>query len=123
MTTEPGCQLCTPADVVCENDLAYCRYDSAPLTPGHVIVVPKRHVAGYFDMTTTEKHAVVALLDQAKAHLEKTRRPEGYNIGANIGVVAGQNRMHVHVHLIPRFSGDVPDPRGGVRCVVPKKAG
>lgn len=119
MSDNPSaCVLCTPEDVVLENELAFVRYDDNALSPGHVLVIPRRHVASYFDMTTAEKHAIVALLDQAKAFIEKQHQPDGYNIGANIGEAGGQSRMHVHVHLIPRYQGDHTSPRGGVRCVL-----
>ncbi len=104
-----------------ENELAYAARDRFSLSPGHVVVVPRRHVADFFAMTTPEKQAILTLLDQAREQIEREHRPDGYNIGANIGAAAGQSRMHVHVHLIPRFQGDVPDPRGGVRCVLPKR--
>ena len=108
------CELCLPAHVVRENALAYVRVDNAPLSPGHVLVIPKRHVASFFEMTVEEQHAILALLNES----QKTIQADGFNIGVNIGKAAGQNRMHVHVHLIPRYAGDVPDPRGGVRCVL-----
>lgn len=115
-----GCELCTPADVVARNDLAYARYDSNALCPGHIIVVPKRHVADFFEMTAQEQDAVLALLREARALVQKKHSPDGYNIGANVGAAAGQSRMHVHFHLIPRHRGDVEDPRGGIRCVLRK---
>src|ERR1700686_5362483 len=74
-------------------------------------------------MTSEEKHAVVALLDEAKAQIDKEHAPGGYNIGVNIGKAGGQSRMHVHVHLIPRYVGDVADPSGGIRCVLPRRPG
>jgi diadenosine tetraphosphate (Ap4A) HIT family hydrolase len=107
--------------MVFENALAYVRYDSNSLSPGHVLVVPKRHVANFFDMTTEEQLAVLALLNQAHESSEAQHSPDGYNIGVNIGKAGGQSRMHVHVHLIPRYSGDVADPRGGIRCVLAGK--
>jgi diadenosine tetraphosphate (Ap4A) HIT family hydrolase len=113
------CELCTPASVVAENDLAYARLDSHALAPGHVIVVPRRHVADYFDMTPAEQAAVLALLNLARRLIQEKHRPDGYNIGVNVGKAAGQNRMHVHMHLIPRHHGDVADPSGGVRRVLP----
>jgi diadenosine tetraphosphate (Ap4A) HIT family hydrolase len=82
------CELCRPADVVFDGELAYVRRDSNALSRGHVLVVPKRHVADFFGMSAEEQAG------------------------------AGQARMHVHVHLIPRYAGDVPDPRGGIRCVL-----
>jgi diadenosine tetraphosphate (Ap4A) HIT family hydrolase len=115
------CELCAPADVVAENDLAYARLDSNPLVAGHVIVVPYRHVADFFQLTAAEQAAVLALLNSARQLVQSKHHPDGYNVGVNVGKAAGQNRMHVHVHLIPRHGGDVPDPSGGVRCVLAKK--
>ena len=116
-----GCELCTPADVVLENDLAYVRYDSHSLSRGHVLAIPRRHVASFFDMTAEEQSAVLALLSQAQRLITSKHSPDGYNIGVNIGKAGGQSRMHVHVHLIPRYVGDVPDPTGGVRCVLARR--
>jgi diadenosine tetraphosphate (Ap4A) HIT family hydrolase len=112
------CELCTPASVLCENALAYARFDSHSLSAGHVLVIPRRHVADFFDMTPEEQAAVVELLASARRIVHAMHTPDGYNIGANIGPAAGQSRMHVHVHLIPRYAGDVPDPAGGIRCVL-----
>jgi diadenosine tetraphosphate (Ap4A) HIT family hydrolase len=115
------CELCAPASLLAENDLAYARFDSNALAPGHVIVVPRRHVADYFDMTAAEQAAVLALLNEARRLIGAKHHPDGYNIGVNVGKAAGQNRMHVHMHLIPRHHGDVADPSGGVRCVLATK--
>jgi len=112
------CELCVPADVVAENAAAYARYDSNSLAPGHVIVVPRRHVADFFDMTAAEQAAVLKLLNAARRLIGEKHSPDGFNVGVNIGKAAGQSRMHVHVHLIPRYKGDVPDPAGGVRRVL-----
>ena len=112
------CELCARAEIVIENELAYVRYDSNSLSRGHVLVVPKRHVASFFDMTTEEQTAVLGLLNQAQHIMQHEHRPDGYNIGVNIGKAGGQSRMHVHVHLIPRYVGDVADPSGGIRCVL-----
>jgi diadenosine tetraphosphate (Ap4A) HIT family hydrolase len=120
--SEPGCELCTPDQVLIEDELAYVRYDNNSLSKGHVLVVPRRHVASFFDMTAQEKAAVIALLDRAKAHIESEFHPDGYNIGVNVGRAGGQSRMHVHVHLIPRYTGDVADPSGGIRCVLSERA-
>jgi len=117
----PGCELCEPSDVVIDNPLVYARYDSNSLCRGHVIVVPRRHVAGFFDMSAEEQAAVLEVLNLAKLKLDVEHAPDGYNVGVNIGKAAGQARMHVHVHLIPRYADDVPDPRGGVRCVLAGK--
>jgi diadenosine tetraphosphate (Ap4A) HIT family hydrolase len=112
------CELCRPDMVLLEDALAYVRFDNNSLSRGHVLVVPRRHVANFFDMTEAEKASVIALLDSAKTHIEQEHKPDGYNIGVNIGKAGGQSRMHVHVHLIPRYTGDVVDPRGGIRCVL-----
>ena len=116
-----GCELCTPADVVLENALAYVRRDNHALSKGHVLVIPKRHVASFFDMTAEEQAAVLVLLNEAQKAVQKEHSPDGYNVGVNVGKAGGQSRMHVHVHLIPRYAGDVPDPSGGIRCVLPRK--
>jgi diadenosine tetraphosphate (Ap4A) HIT family hydrolase len=115
-----ACELCEPAALVAENTLAYARYDSNALAPGHVIVVPRRHVADFFDMTEEEQIAVLDLLRKARSVVLEKYSPEGFNIGANVGKAAGQSRMHVHFHLIPRQAGDVRDPSGGIRCVLRK---
>lgn len=123
MTGEIGkCELCRPEMVLLEDQLAYVRYDNNSLSRSHVLVVPRRHVADFFRMTTEEKASVLALLDRAQARIQQEYSPDGYNIGVNIGRAAGQSRMHVHVHLIPRYAGDVPDPRGGIRCVLANRA-
>jgi diadenosine tetraphosphate (Ap4A) HIT family hydrolase len=113
-----ACELCEPAQLLIENALAYVRYDSNSLSRGHVLVVPRRHVAGFFEMTPEEHEAVNSLLRKAQALVQNEHAPDGYNIGVNVGKAAGQARMHVHVHLIPRYAGDVVDPRGGIRCVL-----
>ena len=124
MTSAPdamACELCTPADVVLENELAYARYDDNALSRGHVLVIPRRYVESFFDMTTEEQSAVLALLNEAQHLIQRNHSPDGYNIGVNVGKAAGQSRMHVHVHLIPRYVGDVADPSGGIRCVLAKR--
>ena len=115
-----GCELCTPESVIFEDSAVYARYDSNSLSRGHVLVVPKRHVADFFEMTSAEQSAVVDLLNKARRFIQDKHKPDGYNIGVNVGKAAGQSRMHVHLHLIPRYAGDVPDPRGGIRCVLRK---
>ena len=112
------CELCLPSFVLSENELAYVRPDNHSLSLGHVIAVPKRHVAGFFEMTPQEQVAVFELLREAHQLVDAEHSPDGYNIGVNIGKAAGQSRMHVHVHLIPRYLGDVRNPEGGVRCVL-----
>lgn len=113
-----GCELCQPDMLVFGDEHCYVRQDNNALSPGHVLVIPRRHVASFFDMTWEEKTSILALLDRAKAEIEREHKPDGYNIGVNIERAGGQSRMHVHVHLIPRYAGDVPDPSGGIRCVL-----
>ena len=117
-TDATPCELCAPGEVLLQNALAYVRHDNHSLSRGHVLVIPKRHVASFFDMTAEEQAAVLALLNSAWRSIQEQHSPDGYNIGVNIGKAGGQSRMHVHVHLIPRYAGDVPDPRGGIRCVL-----
>src|SRR6187549_1028695 len=112
------CELCVPVKVVRENALAYVRRDNHALSPGHVLVVPRRHVASFFEMTAEEQSAILALLNDAQRTIQAAHAPDGYNIGVNVGKAGGQSRMHVHVHLIPRYAGDVADPSGGIRCVL-----
>jgi diadenosine tetraphosphate (Ap4A) HIT family hydrolase len=83
-----------------------------------MLVVPKRHVADFFGMSAEEQAAVLRLLTKAQRFVSEQHSPDGYNIGVNIGKAGGQTRMHVHVHLIPRYAGDAADPRGGIRCVL-----
>jgi diadenosine tetraphosphate (Ap4A) HIT family hydrolase len=112
------CKLCSREEVLIEDELAYVRHDNNSLSRGHVLVIPKRHVASFFDMTLEEQTAVLSLLRDIQKSIETQHSPDGYNIGVNVGKAAGQSRMHVHLHFIPRYAGDVPDPRGGIRCVL-----
>ena len=106
---------------VASNALAFAIRDGFPVSPGHTLIVPRRLVATWFEATREEQVAMLELVDVVKAQLEAELQPDGYNIGINAGAAAGQTVMHPHLHLIPRFAGDVPDPRGGVRHVIPGK--
>jgi diadenosine tetraphosphate (Ap4A) HIT family hydrolase len=108
--------------VIIENDLAVVIRDGYPLTTGHSLIIPKRHLASLFEARDTEQRALLQALQQAKAQLDEQYHPAGYNIGINDGVMAGQTVMHLHIHLIPRYPGDCQDPRGGVRWILPEKA-
>jgi diadenosine tetraphosphate (Ap4A) HIT family hydrolase len=116
-----GCPFCDATESVLSNPLALARYDRYPVNPGHLLVQTRRHVATYFEATHAERAAVFELIDAAKALLDERFRPAGYNIGINVGAAAGQTIAHLHLHLIPRYPGDVADPRGGVRGVIPDK--
>ena len=111
-----GCELCTPKEVLFESDFAYVCYESRSLSKGHVIVVPKRHVADFFDLSGAEQGSIMALINRAHRFLDEKHKPDGYNIGVNVGAAAGQSRMHVHVHLIPRYAGE-PRAGKGVRAI------
>lgn len=115
------CVFCELETVLTENDLAKAFYDNNPVSEGHVLIVPKRHVEDYFALTTDEKNAIDDLLLKCKVDLDDQYAPAGYNIGVNCGKDAGQTIFHCHVHLIPRYIGDVADPTGGVRGVIPEK--
>ena len=91
-----GCELCAPKDVLFESDFAYVCYEANSLSKGHVIVVPKRHVADFFDLSGAEQGSILALLNRAKKLVQEKHKPDGYNIGVNIGAVAGQSRMIMH---------------------------
>ncbi len=97
-------------------------WDGYPVSLGHSLLVPVRHVANWFDATARERAALVDAIDEAKLRIDASHHPDGYNIGINCGAAAGQTVFHLHIHLIPRYDHDVPDPRGGVRHVIPKKA-
>lgn len=117
----PFCAL--PAGrLLFRNDAAVVVRDAYPVTPGHTLVIPVRHVTSFFDATPTEREAMLALLDMAQQQIQAEFGPAGYNIGINDGAAAGQTIGHLHMHLIPRYTGDRPDPRGGVRWVIPDKA-
>lgn len=110
-----------PSEWVASNELAFAIRDKHPVTPGHTLVIPRRVVATWFDASPDEKCAIFALVDAVKASLDRELQPDGYNVGFNAGVAAGQTVMHLHVHVIPRHHGDMEDPRGGVRHVIPQK--
>ena len=105
-----------------ENDLAYASYDSYPVSDHHCLIIPKRHIKDYFDMTNDELIACNDLIQIVKNEiLSKDVNVKGFNIGTNAGKIAGQSIMHCHIHLIPRREGDVDNPQGGVRSVIPNK--
>lgn len=118
-----GCPFCNPSkeEIVLANDLCYARYDNYPVSPGHLLVIPYRHVADFFDATDEEQAALLALVREAKTLLDERFLPAGYNIGVNVRAAAGQTVMHLHVHVIPRYAGDMEDPRGGVRGAIPER--
>lgn len=122
--TAMSCVFCSlPQDrIIDSNDLAVVIRDGFPVSSGHTLIIPKRHVGSFFEISSEERSAMLALLDKAAALLKEELAPQGFNIGINDGPAAGQTVPHLHMHLIPRFPGDVPDPRGGVRWIIPEKA-
>jgi len=118
------CPFCSLARgrVLHERETAFAIRDGFPVSPGHTLIIPTRHVASFFEITDGERADLLALLRVARDDLDRQFRPAGYNIGINDGAAAGQTVPHLHVHLIPRYAGDRDDPRGGVRWVLPEKA-
>ncbi|MBM3758533.1 MAG: HIT family protein [Acidobacteria bacterium] len=118
------CVFCVPQAerVFVENDLAFALWDAFPVTERHALILPRRHIQDYFALTSEELLACDDLLRQARELvLASDPSVEGFNVGANVGEVAGQTIFHCHIHLIPRRSGDVENPRGGVRHLIPGK--
>ncbi|MGA2705611.1 MAG: HIT family protein [Isosphaeraceae bacterium] len=116
----PFCQL--PAGRIADSNAhAVAIADGFPVSPGHTLIIAKRHIACFFELSLVEIMAVYELLCRGRARLDATHKPAGYNVGINIGEAAGQTVMHFHVHLIPRFFGDVIEPQGGVRNIIPGK--
>jgi diadenosine tetraphosphate (Ap4A) HIT family hydrolase len=116
------CDRLTRGDLVAENDLAVAFPDAFPLSDGHCLIVPRRHEADFLALTEDEQAAIWALLPVVRSYIEAHRTPDGYNIGINAGEAAGQTVAHAHLHMIPRYRADVPDPRGGIRWIIPTKA-
>jgi len=135
MPDNSDCQFCNldKSRVILSNDHAIAFHDGFPVTPGHSLIVPKRHISSFFEATREEQTALFDLLAEMRQLLlnhspptfDKVGRlsvPAGFNIGINDGSAAGQTVMHLHIHLIPRYSGDTDDPRGGVRWIMPRAA-
>lgn len=122
----PGmCVFCAPASdrILAANEFAFAVRDTSPVTSLHTLILPRRHVADYFDLVPAEDSAVRGLLTQIRSDIMGLDpHVEGFSIGINVGEVAGQTIFHCHVHLIPHRRGDVANPRGGVRAVIPGKA-
>jgi diadenosine tetraphosphate (Ap4A) HIT family hydrolase len=104
------------------NDLAAALEDAYPASPGHTLIVPLRHEPDFFSLSGEEQAAMWQLAELVRRRLQNELKPDGLNVGINVGAAAGQTVEHAHIHLIPRFTGDVPDPRGGVRWIIKDKA-
>lgn len=124
MITPHPCQFCSlyPSRIILSNYHAMAIYDAFPISPGHTLVISKRHIVSLFEANKEEREAIFDLLEQVKLDLMRKYTPDGFNIGINDGVAAGQTINHLHIHLIPRYAGDIEEPRGGVRWIFPKKA-
>ena len=118
------CPFCTlPKErVIDSNHHGMVIRDGFPISPGHTLVIPNRHIGSFFELSPDERQSLLELLDAAKLVLDSELKPDGYNIGINDGPSAGQTVPHLHIHLIPRYNGDQTDPRGGVRWIIPEKA-
>jgi diadenosine tetraphosphate (Ap4A) HIT family hydrolase len=118
------CPFCTlpTTRIIDSSEHGHVIRDAYPISPGHTLIIPKRHVRSFFDLTADERLDLLSLLDKAKAGIDHEFRPDAYNVGINDGPAAGQTVPHLHVHLIPRYDGDREDPRGGVRWIIPEKA-
>ena len=117
----PFCKLNSKVELVCETSTALAFFDGYPVSKGHTLIIPKCHVANYFDLSDEEQQDLWHMVNQCKTVLEKRFHPDGFNVGINVNEAAGQSVFHVHIHLIPRYEGDVENPKGGVRGVIPRK--
>lgn len=117
----PGISLSRRVEIICETATCVAFFDGYPVSPGHALIVPKRHVSSYFDLTDHEREAMNVMLQYVKRVVDERFHPDGYNFGINVGQAAGQSVYHCHMHLIPRYAGDVENPKGGVRGFIPKK--
>jgi diadenosine tetraphosphate (Ap4A) HIT family hydrolase len=123
-TENTDCPFCNPdseRELIVESATAYAVYDKFPVNNGHSLIIPKRHCSDYFELSFKEQAACIFMLNKVKEIVSKKFNPDGFNVGINIGEKAGQTVNHVHIHLIPRYNGDVEEPRGGVRGVIPNK--
>ncbi|MDO8714186.1 MAG: HIT family protein [Polynucleobacter sp.] len=123
MTMKP-CPFCTlpPERIIDSNEYGLTIRDGFPVSTGHTLVIPKRHIGSWFEIDAKEQLGLLNLLTRAKIALQDELNPDGYNIGINDGPAAGQTVPHLHMHVIPRYKGDQDDPRGGVRWIIPEKA-
>ncbi len=117
----PFCKLEPGTEIITASELTFAIYDSYPVNKGHALIIPKRHCADYFDLLPSEQATCWDMVHVVKDILLEKFAPDGFNLGINIGKAAGQTIFHVHIHLIPRFSGDMEDPEGGVRGVIPER--
>jgi diadenosine tetraphosphate (Ap4A) HIT family hydrolase len=124
ITETRSCPFCTlpVARIIGESQYGIVIRDGYPISPGHTLLISRRHVGSFFDLSIEERSDLLELLDVAKATIDRELSPDGYNIGINDGRAAGQTVPHLHIHLIPRYKGDRSESRGGVRWIIPEKA-
>ena len=122
MNENKPCPFCNvEREIILETEMSFAIYDGFPVNEGHALVIPKRHTANYFDLSLEEQKDCIELLNRVKGIVQEKYNPDGFNVGININEAAGQTVAHVHIHLIPRYEGDVEEPRGGVRGVIPER--
>lgn len=114
-----SCIFCeySKEEYIAENDLCFAIFDKFPVNEGHALIIPKRHFQNYFDATKEEIAAMYDLSHEIKKIIDDKYRPDGYNVGVNVNHEGGQTIMHLHMHIIPRYKGDIEDPRGGIRRI------
>src|SRR3979411_138009 len=119
-----SCPFCwiDASRIAFSNDSVIAIWDGFPVSPGHLLIIPRRHTPAWPNLSSVEKAAIWAAIDQGQAAISERFRPDGFNVGFNESSAAGQTVLHFHLHIIPRYRGDVVDPRGGVRHVIPDKA-
>lgn len=122
--TDPACPFCDIGRerVIYSDSNVLGVWDAYPVSPGHALIITRRHISEFFEATSVERAALLEGARAVKAVIERNHTPDGFNLGINVGEAAGQTIQHLHLHVIPRYFGDVDDPRGGVRHVVPRKA-
>jgi ATP adenylyltransferase len=117
----PFCRISEERELIAESSTAYSVYDKFPVSEGHALIISKRHCADYFELSNEEQSDCWTMINTVKHILTKKYNPDGFNIGINVNEAAGQTIPHIHIHLMPRYKGDVKDPEGGVRGVIPEK--
>lgn len=118
------CSFCNPgskSEFITESAMVYSILDRFPVTNGHALVIPKKHIPNYFDLSVNRQQSIWIVVNRVKEILEERYKPEGFNVGFNVNEPAGQSIFHTHIHVIPRYSGDMDNPKGGVRHVIPEK--
>jgi diadenosine tetraphosphate (Ap4A) HIT family hydrolase len=117
----PFCQWDTSRGIILKSENAFAIFDKFPVSQGHALIIPNRHTSNYFDLSPAEQSHCIQLLNEVKQKVSEQFSPDGFNVGINVNEAAGQTVPHVHIHLIPRYHGDVANPLGGVRGVIPDK--